>query len=176
MFNGESGRRRSGRRPWYSSPVVVFSALATIGLLVLAVEHREADLPKSGDCPAAATVNRTLVTRVARPSAVSEKDLLGCFYAQGSDSQAVSVSFAADSGDAHPCRHRRPIVISGVSGCDVTGSRGTSVTGSSLLLVDRGLQDQFSTDLRAVTLAQLEDLASQVVTMRPPPVENVQGD
>jgi hypothetical protein len=176
LLAGERRRQRSQPRPWYVTVIGVFSALATIGLLVVVVEHREAQLPRSSDCPPAATVNRELGTAVASASAVSENDLLGCFYAQGSDGQAVSVTFAIPGvGDRDPCRGRRQLRVSGHQGCDVSGTRGTSRTGRSLLVEVHLLQYQFSSDRKAVTLSQLEDLASRTLALAPPPVESVEG-
>ena len=56
---------------------------------------RDAEFPTVKNCPSASVVNEVLGTHVARPTAASEADLLGCFYQQGSETQAVSVSFAA---------------------------------------------------------------------------------
>lgn len=175
MLDLQWRRRYTQRWPWYGTALVVVSGLLTIGLLVVVVKHREAQLPTSADCPPALTINGALGTRVDAATAVSESDLLGCFYALGSDSQAVSVSFAIPGvRDRDPCRHRRVITVSGHTACDVTGSRGTSRTGRSLL-VEADLQYQFSSDLRAVTLPQLEDLASKTLVMAPPPVESSAG-
>jgi hypothetical protein len=170
LRDGERERRRGQRRPWYQTTIAVLSAVATVALLTVVVEHRLAGLPKTSDCPAVAIVNRALGTRVATASSVSENDLLGCFYAQGSDAQAVTVSFAVPGALARdPCRHRRPITVSRHKACDVTGSRGTGGAGRSLL-VEASLQDQFSSHLRPVGMAQLEALASRVLAMAPPPV------
>jgi hypothetical protein len=172
VLDREPRLRRSRQWPWYSTALVLFSGLATIGLLIVVVEHRDSHLPKSRNCPTVATVNRALGTRVAAPSVVSESDLLGCFYPQGADPQAVSVSFAIpDVLDGDPCKHRPMILISRHEACNASGSRGTSRTGRSLLVEER-LQYQFSSDLFQVSLAQLERLAAVVLAMAPPPVQN----
>jgi len=176
LLDGERRRQRSLKRPWYVTALGVLSAMATIVVLVLVVEHREAQLPQSHDCPPTAIVNRALGTRVGPASAVSENDLLGCFYAQGSDGQAVSVSFAiAGERDRDPCRDRPQMTVSGHRACDVSGTRGTSRSGRSLLVEVNLLQYQFSSDLRAVTVSQLENLASRTLDLAPPPVEESKG-
>jgi len=172
VLDGDQRRRHAQRWPWRATAIVVCSGMATMGVLVVVVKHRQAQLPRSGDCPSATAVNGAIGTRVAPASAVSENDLLGCFYAQGTDSQAVSVSFAIPAPLAFdPCRKRRLIMVSGDRACDVTGSRGTSRTGRSLL-VEADLQYQFSSDLGQVTLEQLERLAVETLAMPAPPVEN----
>ena len=176
MLDGERRRQRSLNRPWYVNALGVALAMATIGVLVLVVEHREAQLPQSRDCPPMAMLNRALGTRVGPASAVSENDLLGCFYAQGSDTQAVTVSFAIAGGrDRDPCRDRARITVSGHRACDVSGTRGTSRSGRSLLVEVHLLQYQFSSDLRAVTESRLETLASRTLTLAPPPVKGTVG-
>jgi hypothetical protein len=138
--------------------------------LVIIVSHRDAQFPKAKSCPSASVVNGALGTHVNRPTAASESDLLGCFYQQGSDAQAVSVSFASRAG-ADPCRKRPRIDVSGREGCDVTGTRGTSVAGVSLLVETTSLQDQLSSDLPEVSLPRLERLAVKVLAEAPPRME-----
>ncbi|HXQ60265.1 MAG TPA: hypothetical protein VN799_09195, partial [Acidimicrobiales bacterium] len=54
-------------------------------------------------------------------------------------------------------------------------TRGTSRSGRSLLVEVNLLQYQFSSDLRAVTVSQLENLASRTLDLAPPPVEESKG-
>jgi hypothetical protein len=165
-------RTRRHRWPWSGFGLIVLSSVVTIGLLVIVVLHRDAQLPKATSCPGAPLVNGTLETHVAAPSAVSESDLLGCFYREGSDGRAVSVSFGARRRSDDPCRTRRRFTVSGDGACDVTGSPGTETSGASLVVEARGLQDQFSTDLGSVSLDRLEKLAARVLAENPPPVHD----
>ncbi len=105
---------------------------------------------------------------------MSEEDLLGCFYPQGSDDQAVSVSFAVPVPADHPCRKRPVLPVAGAVACNETGTAGTSKTGTSLLIEAHHLQYQFTTNLRQVTLDRMEILAVRVLSDRPPPVHRVQ--
>ncbi len=146
----------------------MLASVATIGVLVIVVAHKDAQLPKVADCPAASIVNTTLGTNVAAPTAVSESDLLGCFYPEGSDGQAVSVSFDIATGSVDPCRTRRRLVVSGHEACDVTGTPGTRRSGASLVVEAGRLQDQFTTDRTTVRLDRLEALAAKVLSAVPP--------
>ena len=152
---------------------MVVSGIATIGLLLIVVEHKESQFAGAADCPSVQTINRSLGTDVTRPSAVSEEDLLGCFYPQGSDDQAVSVSFAVPTRADDPCRGRPSLRVAGDVACNETGTAGTSRTGASLLIDAHHLQYQFTTNLRHVTLARLTTLAVRVLSDRPPPVQSV---
>ncbi len=165
--------RVTPRWPWHRTVLVAISGIATIGLLVIVVEHKEAQFAGVGDCPAVTTINRALLTHVTAPSAVSEQDLLGCFYRQGSDDQAVSVSFAVPTLSDHPCKGRPSVHVSADVGCIETGTPGTSKTGQSLLIEANRLQYQFTTNLRQVSLAQLKALAARTVSVPPPPVESI---
>jgi len=141
--------------------------------LLVVVSHRDSQLPTAKDCPPSSLVNRSLGTHVSAPTAVSESDLLGCFYQQGSDDQAVFVSFAARTPSDEPCHGRRAVEVSGDGACDATGSPGTSRSGASLVVEAGELQDQFSSDLRQIPLARLEQLAVRVLAAPPPPVHGV---
>src|ERR1700722_8335641 len=92
--------------PWQRTVIVLVFTIASIGLLLIAVEHKESQFAGTADCPSVATINGVLLTTVTGPSAVSEEDLLGCFYPQGSDDQAVSVSFAVPTRSSDPCQKR----------------------------------------------------------------------
>jgi hypothetical protein len=159
--------------PWRRTVLMAVSGIATIGLLLIVVEHKESQFAGAGDCPLATTVNHALLTNVTRPSAVSEEDLLGCFYAQGSDDQAVSVSFAVPSGSNDPCRGRPSVQVAGDVACNETGTAGTNRTGTSLLIDARHLQYQFTSNLRQVTLDRLKILGVTVLSAPPPPVQRV---
>ena len=172
MLNWRPGSRRRQARSWSRFAAGVVAGVALIGLLIIIISQRDAQFPTVRSCPTASVVNGALGTHVARPTAASESDLLGCFYQQGSDTQAVSVSFASRSG-ADPCRKHPRIDVSGHEGCDVTGTRGTSATGASLLVETRSLQDQLSSDLRHVSLARLERLAMTVLGEAPPHLEGL---
>ena len=170
MLTWRPGSRQRPTRSWSRFGAAVVSGVALIGLLVVIVSHRDDQFPTVKSCPSASVLNGVLGTHVARPTAASEADLLGCFYQQGSDTQAVSVSFASRAG-ADPCRKRPRIDVSGQEGCDVSGTRGTSAGGVSLLVETRSDQDQFSSSLRAVPLAGLERLAVKVLAETPPHLE-----
>jgi hypothetical protein len=154
---------------------MVGSGIVTVGLLLVVVDHRDAQFAGAGDCPAVTTVNQVLLTHVSRPSAVSEEDLLGCFYPQGSDAQAVSVSFAVPNHSSDPCKGRPPIRVAGAVACIETGTAGTSRTGASLMIEAHNLQYQFTSNLRQVSLDRLKILGMRALTDRPPPVESA-GD
>jgi hypothetical protein len=172
MLTWRPGSRQRQARSWSRFGATAFSGVALIVLLVIIVSHRDAQFPTAKNCPSASVVNEVLGTHVARPTAASEADLLGCFYPQGSDTQAVSVSFAAAAEvGADPCRKRPRIDVSGRSGCDVSGTRGTTAGGASLLVETRSAQDQFSSALRDVPLAGLERLAVKVLAETPPHLE-----
>ncbi len=170
MFRWLSGTRPGNPRSWSTFGVAAVAALVTIGVLLVVVSHHDAQLPTAEDCPTPSLVDKALGTHVSAPTDVSESDLLGCFYPQGSDHQAVSVSFAVLTPSDRPCRTRRAVVVSGHKGCDASGTAGTSRTGSSLVVATGELQDQFSSDLRRVSLARLEGLAAKVLAAPPPPV------
>ncbi|HXQ61562.1 MAG TPA: hypothetical protein VN796_04460 [Acidimicrobiales bacterium] len=168
-------RGRRPRRSWSGFGLIVGAAVATIALLVVVIWHRDAQLPKAGDCPGARVVNAALGTDVSSPTAVGESDLLGCFYPEGTDQQAVSVSFATRRPGDDPCRRRRRLVVSGDEACDVTGTPGTRRSGGSVVVETGDLQDQFSTDLDTVPFDRLEDLAARIVDEVPPPVRGAVG-
>jgi hypothetical protein len=173
MFNGPAIDRHRQRWSWSGFAIIVVSAVVTIGVLLVIVSHVDAHFPKVTNCPTAGVVNAALGTHVTDPSAVSESDLLGCSYRQGSDAQAVSVSYAAAApSKAGPCRRRPRIDVSGHSACDVTGTAGTSSAGASLIVEVRGVQEQFTTDIGRVSLVSLETLAVKVLAQRPPPLTN----
>ena len=172
MLNGLARPRLLPRWPWYGTAIVVATGIATIAVLVVVVEHKQSQFPQAGDCPRAATVNRFLGTHVTAPSAVSEADLLGCFYRQGHDEQAVSVSFALAVRRHDPCHTRPPVHVSGDVGCDATGVPGTARTGASLVVDAHGVQYQFSSDQRGVPLARLEVLAKTALASPPPHLQN----
>ncbi len=167
MFSWLPRRTRQQRWSWSHFGVVVIASVATIGLLVVVVVHKDAGLPKATDCPADSVVNRVLGTDVTAPSAVSQSDLLGCFYPMGSDGQAVSVSFAVVTS-ADPCRTRHRLLVSGHEACAVTGTAGTARSGASLVVDVGTLQDQFSTDRTSIPLDRLEALAAKIVDGAPP--------
>jgi hypothetical protein len=175
LLNGLARPRLMPQWPWYGTAVVTVSGIALIAVLVAVVEHKESHFAGADDCPRAAVVNRALATHVGAPTAVSATDLLGCFYAQGSDQQTVSVSFLVRVHVADPCQKRPPIHVSGVPGCDVSGTKGTSRTGESLLVEANKLQYQFSSNLRQVSLIQLESLAGQALDAPPPLLQNGDG-
>jgi hypothetical protein len=170
MLNWRPGSRQRQPRSWSRFGAAAVSGVALIGVLLIIASHRNAQFPTVKSCPSAAVVNEVLGTHVARPTAASEADLLGCFYQQGSDTQAVSVSFASRAG-TDPCRKRPPIDVSGHEGCDVSGSRGTSAGGASLLVETKSLQIQFSSSRRDVPLAGLERLATKALAESPPHLE-----
>jgi hypothetical protein len=176
LFTWLSGGRGGQGRSWYTFGAAVVSGLLAIGVLLVAVGHRDAHLPSAENCPTAARVNTALGTRVRSPTAVSEADLLGCFYQQGSDQQAVSVSFASLSA-VDPCRRRPRIVVSGHEACRVNASRGMNKNGISLLVETKELQDQFTSNSPSLSLTRLEGLAVTVLATPPPRLEKaVAGD
>jgi len=170
MFSWLPRRTRQQRWSWSGFGVVVIASVATIGLLVIVVVHKDAGLPKATDCPADSILNRILGTDVAAPTAVSQSDLLGCFYPEGSDGQAVSVSFAVVTASIDPCRTRHRLVVSGHEACDVTGTAGTRRSGASLVVEVGTLQEQFSTDKKTVPFDRLEALAAKIAVGVPPPL------
>jgi hypothetical protein len=173
VFSGLPGGRREQPRARIGFLTVIVAAVTTIGLLLVLVVHKDSQLPTAKDCPPAAVVDSALGTRVMSPSAVSEGDLLGCFYQQGADAQAVAVSFAVPSSADHPCRRRPRLQVSGDEACDVTGTPGTNASGASLIVEAGTLQDQFSTDAPNVPFSRLERLAGKVLAVPPPPVDTV---
>jgi hypothetical protein len=175
VFSGWPGRRRDQPRARIGFLTVIVAAVTTIGLLVVLVVHKDSQWPTVKDCPPATLVNAALGTRVMSPSAVSESDLLGCFYHQGAHAQAVAVSFAVPSSADHPC-HRRPrLEVSGDGACDVTGTLGTSASGASLIVEAGTLQDQFSTGLPDIPVSRLERLAGKVLAGPPPPLDTTRS-
>jgi hypothetical protein len=170
MINWRPASRQRPARSWARFGAAAVSGVALIGLLVIIVSHRDAQFPTVRSCPSASVVNEALGTHVAQPTAASQADLLGCFYQQGSNAQAVSVSFASGAG-TDPCRKRPRLALSGQEGCDVSGTRGTSAGGASLLVERRSYQYQFSSALRDVALAGLERLALKVLAEAPPHLE-----
>jgi hypothetical protein len=160
--------------PWQRTVIVLVFTIASIGLLLIAVEHKESQFAGTADCPSVATINGVLLTTVTGPSAVSEEDLLGCFYPQGSDDQAVSVSFAVPTRSSDPCQKRPALQVAGDVACNETGSAGTSTTGLSLLIEAHHLQYQFTTNLRQVTLDRLERLGVRILSHPPPPIQSVE--
>jgi hypothetical protein len=165
-------RRR--RWTWSTFGLSVASLVLAIGVLLLVVGRQDGRRPKATECPSAAVVTRALGTRVGAPSAVSEDDLLGCFYQQGTNQQAVSVSFATPTLlAAGPCQRRPTILVSGARACDLAGTAGTSAS----LAVDAGHdEDQFSTDLPQVSFGRLEALAVKVLAARPPDLRSSDTD
>jgi hypothetical protein len=174
MFNWLSGSRRRQPRSWYTFGGAVLSGALAVGVLLVAVAHRDAQLPTARNCPTASRVDAALGTHVGSPTAVSEADLLGCFYQQGPDQQAVSVSFATASA-VDPCRKRPRIVVSGHEACTVTGFRGMNMNSMSLVVETRDIQDQFSSDLGTMSLRRLEGLAVRVLAEPPPHLERTSG-
>jgi hypothetical protein len=168
MVVGLPGHRRPRSRSWSGFAVAVAAALATIALLAIALSHKQSQFPTATECPSATVANRALGTDVAAPTAVSESDLLGCSYRQGSDAQAVAVSFAIYERRDDPCRVRRRFVLSGDEACDVTGTSGAAGAVASLVVETTTRQDQFSTDLRGPGLLRLEALAVKVLASTPP--------
>jgi hypothetical protein len=170
MLNWRLGSQPRPARSWTRFGASAVSGVALIAVLVIIVSHRDAQFPTVTSCPSASVVNEALGTHVAQPTAASEADLLGCFYRQGADTQAVSVSFAAGARVGR-CRKRPPIDVTGHEGCDVSGTRGTSAGGASLLVETKSVQYQFSSSLRDVPLAGLERLAMKVLAETPPHLE-----
>jgi hypothetical protein len=167
MLNWWPGRPTRPTRSWSRFGAAAVSGVALIVVLVVIVSHRDDQFPTVKSCPSASVVNESLGTHVARPTTASQADLLGCFYPQGSNPQAVSVSFAA-AGGVDPCRKRPRIEVTGHEGCDVSGTRGTSAGGASLLVETRSAQEQFSSSLGGVRLVGLERLAMEVLAEAPP--------
>jgi hypothetical protein len=159
--------------PWQRTVLGVVAGIITIAVMLIVVEHKESQFAGAADCPSVTTINAALRTNVTRPSAVSEQDLLGCFYPQGSDDQAVSVSFAVPTRSSHPCTGRPALRLAGDVACNETGTAGTSRAGTSVLVEAHHLQFQFTTTLRQVTLGRLEILGARVLSDRPPPVRSV---
>ncbi|MGH9019254.1 MAG: hypothetical protein ACRDY1_16000 [Acidimicrobiales bacterium] len=148
------------------------SGVIAVVVLVILVAHKDGALV-AGDCPAAATVDRTLATQVAAPSAVNQENLLACFYARGTDDQAVAVTFAVPSNFDNPCGGRPPIRLAGGVGCNATGTSGTGPGSLSLLVVHKGLQYQFTAAVRGLRLPRLEALAAATLAAPPPPVQRL---
>jgi len=167
MLNWLSGGRRGQLRSWYTFGAAVISGALAIGVLLVAVSHRDAGFPTARNCPSTSRVNMALGTHVRSPTSVSESDLLGCFYQQGSDQQAVSVSFATPSV-LDPCRKHLRMEVSGHEACTLTGTRAASKGAISLLVETRNRQDQFSSDLLGVSLVRMEGLAARILAAAPP--------
>jgi hypothetical protein len=169
-------RPRSGGRPRatrYGFAATVAGAVVLVAVLVVAVSHKQAQFPTGRYCPSSGVVNKSLGTDVSPSTAVAESDLLGCFYREGSDTQAVAVTFAASApGQKDPCRRRERFRLAGKEACNVTGARGTSRSGGSLLVEEMGLEEQFSTDQRSIAYGRLEALAVTVLRAPPPPVHD----
>jgi len=176
MESGPRPRRRPSRWSWSRFTTGAVAATIAIGILIIVVAHKDSQFPQASDCPASSRVNAALDTHVARPTAASDDELLGCFYHQGSDSQAVAVSFAVRTLSVDPCRRRPRMAVAGYEACNVSGTSGTAKTGLSLVVETAKLQYQFSTDLRQVTLSHLEDLAVTIVAEPPPPVQRSSQD
>lgn len=51
MFNRMAGPRRRQSWSWYGFAATVVAAVATIGLLLVVVSHRDSQLPTAKDCP-----------------------------------------------------------------------------------------------------------------------------
>lgn len=174
MFRWLSASRKGGPRSWYTLGAAVISGALGIGVLLVAVSHRDAGFPTTRDCPSASRVNEALGTHVRSPTSVGQSDLLGCFYQQGSDPQAVSVSFATTS-IVGPCRKHVPVKVSGHEGCTVAGSRPAGPATLSLLVESPGGQDEFSVDLHGVSLVRLKGLATAVLAAPPPHLRPAAG-
>jgi hypothetical protein len=174
MFRWLSGGRRGQPRSWYTFGAAVLSGALAVGILLVAVSHRDGSFPTTRDCPSASRINTALGTRVRSPSSVSESDLLGCFYPQGSDQQAVSVSFAT-APVIDPCRKHVRITVSGHEACTLTASRAANRAAISLLVESGNRQDQFSSDLQAVSLTRMEGLAERVLATTPPRLGHAPG-
>jgi hypothetical protein len=172
MFTGRLGSRRDHPKSWYAWGIRAVAAMATIALLIVVVSHKDSQFPKAKNCPSAPEVNAALGTHVASPTAVSESDLLGCFYPEGEDGQAVSVSFATPTLLDDPCSKRPRLEVSGAEACNVTGTPGTKKSGASLVVETAKIQDQFTTDLPRITLDRLEGLAVKVLAAPPPPLHD----
>jgi hypothetical protein len=170
MSMGLPGRRRQRSRSWSTFGITVLATVIAIALLVVAITHKQSQLPQAKDCPSPTTVNRSLGTDVVAPSAVSESDLLGCFYPEGSEAQAVSVSFALYVPFDNPCRQGHSFDVSGDEACSVSTPSVTAPGGRSLVVETTKMQDQFSTALRGVGLNRLEALAVVVLSSPPPPL------
>ena len=167
MFNWLSGGRRDQRRSWSTFGAAVISGALAIGVLLVAVSHRDARFPTARNCPTASLVNKALGTHVRAPTSVSESDLLGCFYRQGPVQQAVSVSFATVSA-VDPCRKLPRIEVSGHEACTLTGTRAADHDAISLLVETSTRQDQFSSDLRGFSLTYMRALATKILDTAPP--------
>jgi hypothetical protein len=166
------GRRPQSRRlSWTRFATGAVAAVVTIGILVLVVSHKDSQFPKAQSCPSASRINTALGTRVAAPTAASDDALIGCFYRQGADGQAVSVSFSVRALFHDPCRTRVHIEVAGSEACRVTGISGTGTSGPSLVVEKGKLQYQFSSDLGRISVSRLEGLAVTVLSLPPPPVQ-----
>jgi hypothetical protein len=176
MSMGLPGRQRPRSRSWTTFGLTILVTVIAIALLVVALTHKQSQLPQAKDCPSSTTVNRSLDTDVVAPSAVSESDLLGCFYPEGSQSQAVSVSFALYTPFDNPCRKGHSFDVSGDEACSVSAPSGVPPGGPSLVVETTRIQDQFSTALRGVGLNRLEALAVAVLSTPPPPLPQAPVD
>jgi hypothetical protein len=141
-----------------------------IGLLLVLLAHKDSEFPQARSCPTVTRVNNILKTHVSSPSATSESDLLGCFYPESSNSQAVSVSFALPTTLDDPCAKNLRFELAGHEACNVTGTAAAGSSGLSLVVESDKVQAQFSTDLPAVSLDRLEALAVKVLAGRLPPL------
>jgi hypothetical protein len=170
MSMGLPARQRPRSRSWSRFGIVVLVTVIVIALLIAALSHKQSQFPQAKDCPSPTTVNGSLGTDVVAPSAVSESDLLGCFYSEGSESQAVSVSFALYTPVDNPCRKGHSFDVSGDEACSVSAPSGSPPGGRSLVVETTKMQDQFSTAVRGVDLNRLETLAVAVLASPPPPL------
>jgi hypothetical protein len=169
MFGAALRGRRDRRWTWSRFAAGSVAGAIAIAVLIVAVSHKDSLVASSADCPTAPHVNAALGSHVVPPTAASDQDLLGCFYRQGGDDQAVSVSVAVTAVLGNPCAHRLAIKVAGHRGCTITGSSGAAGARLSLVVITERLQYQFSTRLPQITLSGLEDLAAKVLAAPPPP-------
>ena len=153
------------------------AAVATIVVLVALVVVHDARLPGARDCPSTAFVRGALAVTVSAPTASAESDLLSCTYRVGSDPDALSID-ASTAGGTKPgsvdlCESRTLLPGLGPHACDMTGTKGTDPTGSSVLVSPPshpGTEIQFTSDSARISIIQLETLAQKTLAARPLPI------
>jgi hypothetical protein len=169
MVGAALGGRRDRRWTWSRFATGSVAGAIAIAVLIVAVSHKDSLVASAADCPTAAHVNAALGSHVVPPTAASDEDLLGCFYREGANDQAVSISVAVTAFFGNPCVHRPAIEVAGHGGCNLSGSAGAAGARLSLVVISNRLQYQFSTRLPPITLSGLEDLAAEVLAGPPPP-------
>ncbi len=167
------GRRPPLQRQHWSPKVWITSIVMAVVVLgaVFAVvaRHYDDSVLTANVCPSTATVNARLGTTVDKVTGIQLSDFHTCSYAQGTDSKALSIDVAhakqsARSVAGHLCARRPTFTVRGHTACSLSGTSGTTPGRPSLLVATNDADWQFTTNLSSVSLAQLEVLATALLT------------